>query len=78
MKKERQDGDDYVELEAIHKHHTEQAVLVLVSEEEKETWVPRSVLSYSCDLDVDDLKRNDEFSLKLRLWFVRKKGWSIR
>lgn len=61
---------DFVEVECEYKTKTDDAVLI--AQNGKETWVPRSCLSWASDKCIDDLERGDEWSMKVREWFATK------
>jgi len=58
----------YVELVAT----TPKAILVDIGLEDKNFWVPRSIIEV--DGDIDDLVRGDSFDLTLPEWFATKEG----
>lgn len=65
-------SDHYVNCEVEFKARTQNAVLV--AQYAEEIWIPRSLVSYSCDKEIENLKRGDEFTLKVREWIATQEG----
>lgn len=65
-------NDEYVKAEVTFKAKTNMAVLIEFDGEQK--WVPRSTLHYSCDMKIDDLKRNEQFEITIQEWLASKIG----
>lgn len=63
---------EYVRCEVTFKVKTDKAVLI--SFDNTEEWVPRSVLQWQCDMRIDELKKNEEFEIILFEWFADKIG----
>lgn len=68
-------SDDYVECVVEYKAHTDKAVLV--AQNGNEVWVPRSLLKYRCDKEVEKLERGAHWDMEIREWFADKEGLEI-
>lgn len=66
--------DEFVTIEVVFKTCTSKAVLVVYENEEE--WLPRSLLAWSSDKEIDSLERGTEFGLKLYEWKANQLGWS--
>ena len=64
--------NEYVEIECEFKHSTQAAVLVALNDDEH--WIPRSLISYTCDKQIDDLSEGDEFTLTVIAWKAMQLG----
>lgn len=67
------DGDDYVESEVEYKAKTAKAILVAFRSH-REEWVPRSLLHYSSDREVERLKRGEKVTIIVREWYAHQIG----
>lgn len=56
----------YIKCEVTHKAHTNDAVLIAFNGETE--WVPRSLIKWSCDRDIQNLRRNEDFQLEVVEW----------
>lgn len=65
-------SETYVSGVVFYKARTDKAVLVAVDSEEH--WIPRALLSYSCDKAIDDLERGEEFTLSILEWKAQQIG----
>lgn len=65
-------SETYVSGVVFYKARTDKAVLVAVDSEEH--WIPRTLLSYSCDKIIDDLTRGEEFTLSILEWKAQQIG----
>lgn len=68
---------EYVRSEVTFKNKTDDAVLVLFvdrDDDDVKRWVPRSQLHYSCDIKINELKKNEEFELVVTEWLANKIG----
>lgn len=63
-------SDDFVEVECEFKTATKAAVLI--AQDGREIWVPRTCLSWSSDKTINDLERGNEWRMKVREWFASK------
>lgn len=63
-------SDEYVSADVEFKTRTKDAVLIAFDGDE--AWIPRSVLSYRSDKEVEKLKRGENFTLQLKEWFAEK------
>lgn len=63
-------SDDFVEVECEFKTATKGAVLI--AQEDREIWVPRTLLSWTSDKAISTLERGDEWRMKVREWFASK------
>lgn len=68
----RNNTDRFVEAQVEYKTRTDDAVLI--SQNNEEIWIPRSILDWQTDHIIDELERGDELRMKLREWFANKKG----
>lgn len=66
-------GDNYVRAEVKFKVRTDKAVLISLLDGTEE-WVPRSQLHYQTDMEIDQLKKNQDFEIILTEWFADKIG----
>lgn len=62
--------DNYVFVECEYKTKTDNAVLIVQSNEE--VWIPRSLLAYKSDRLVESLNKGDPVTFEVREWFCRK------
>ena len=65
-------SDTYVSGEVRFIVKTPEAVLIDCEDEEH--WIPRSLLSYDCDKEVDTLVRGVNFTISLRAWKADRIG----
>ena len=65
-------SDTYVACEVTFKFATKDAILI--AQDGSEHWVPRSVLNYSTDREIDKYGKNQDVNISLREWFVEKVG----
>lgn len=61
-------GENYVRVEVTYKTQTANAVLVEFANGENNEWIPRSLLSYSCDKRLDNMSRGEAFQLEVLEW----------
>lgn len=64
--------EEYTKAEVVFKTAKPMSILIVVDDEEH--WVPRSLLSYRCDMQVDRLARNEEFTIELYTWKAQQIG----
>jgi len=72
MEKSMMNSDSYVSGEVRFIWAKPNAVLIACQDEEY--WIPRSLLSYDCDKEVDNLVRGVDFTISLRAWKADKIG----
>lgn len=60
-------GENYVRVEVTYKAQTVNAVLIEFQDNGNE-WIPRSLLSYSCDKKLDNMSRGEDFQLEILEW----------
>lgn len=65
-------GESYVLVSAKFIARTMDAVYVETNSERH--WIPRTVLAWECDNEVEELKKNQEFELKLAEWKANQLG----
>lgn len=65
-------ADSYVTVECVYKTQTKDAVLI--TQNNNEIWVPRSLLNYQTDKSLDNINRNDEFNMQVLQWFADKEN----
>lgn len=66
--------DEYVTIEVEFKTATPRAVLVAKDGEEEE-WIPRSLLAWSSDRELDNYTRGTMIDLKILEWKATQLGW---
>lgn len=64
--------EKYTKCEVMFKAASVNAVLI--SFQDEEFWVPRTLLSYQSDSEINRLKRNDVFTLELFDWKAKRLG----
>lgn len=64
--------ESYTKAEVFLKAKTNNALLIVHSDEE--FWIPRSLLSYRCDMEVNTLSRGTEFTIELYTWKAQQIG----
>ena len=65
--------DKFVTIEVEFKHAKPNAVLV--AKDDEEVWLPRSLLSYRSDREMDRYTRGMIIDMKLFEWKARDLGW---
>lgn len=66
-------SDEYIIIpNVVLKKATKNAVLI--SYEDEEMWIPRSLLAYRCDKEIELLERNNIFDLHLMEWKAAELG----
>lgn len=69
-------SDAYVSAEVLFKTYTDNAIMVAFDGEE--AWIPRSVLSFRCDILVEDWPKNSEQTVTLKMWKADQLGMDWR
>ena len=66
-------SESYVRVEVGFITRTENAVYIRTDTDERH-WIPRSVLSWECDNEVQTLKRGERFALSIAEWKASEIG----
>ena len=65
-------SEEYTKAVVEFKTTSENAVLIAVNDEE--FWIPRSLISYRSDMEVNRLSRGEEFTIELLTWKAERIG----
>ena len=64
--------EEYTKAEVEFKTCKELSILIAVDDEE--FWIPRSLISYRSDMQVERLRRGESFTLELLTWKAQQIG----
>jgi len=64
--------EEYTKAEVEFKTCKELSILIAVNDEE--FWIPRSLLSYRSDMQVERLSRGETFTIELLTWKAERIG----
>lgn len=64
--------DEYVRVTCEFKTRTRNAILI--SQGGNDIWIPRTLLSWSCDKEVDSFERGSEVEVKMYEWKAEQEG----
>lgn len=65
-------SEKYIKTEVTYLARTELAVRIGFGDEA--AWIPRALLSWSCDQEVDKLRHNNDFQIELLEWKANELG----
>lgn len=65
--------NEYVELDLDYLHTSTKAILFQDSDE-KEVWIPKSLISLSSIHDLEDVAREEPVTIQVQQWFAEKEG----